>query len=171
MRTADERGLLERRATRLRAPPVEEEQDASILLAEFPVGGDRYAIPLDALRVALPLRLVRPVPLSPPHIVGIFRYEGRILTALSLAAILGVRGWRQDPSVLLVMTGPGGQLTAVDCEAIPRPLTLPRAALDHARAQAPSAPLLDVIAGDSGVVRIAVDLHRLLERAEVSVDR
>ena len=78
-------------------------------------------MPLESLRAALPLRLVTPVPLSQPHVIGVLRYQGQVLAALSLASLLGGHGWRQDPAVLLVVDRGDGELCALDCEAIPRP--------------------------------------------------
>ena len=76
------------------------------------------ALPLESLRAAVPLRMVTPVPLSPPHVIGILRFQGQILTAMSLSSLLGGRGWREDPAVLLVVDpGMGGRLLALDCQA------------------------------------------------------
>src|SRR5262249_57706996 len=102
-----------------------EEGEATFWVAEFPVGDERYAVPLQRLRGSVPLRLVTPVPLSPPHVVGILRFQGQVIAALSLAALLGGRGWRQDPAVLLVVEGPSGDLLALDCEQVPQPLAAP----------------------------------------------
>src|SRR5205823_11000481 len=49
--------LLERRAQRVRQRPAREEQESVLWVAEFPVGEERYAIPLQLLRAAVPLRM------------------------------------------------------------------------------------------------------------------
>ena len=103
------------------------------------MGEDNYAIPLDLLRAAVPLRMVTPVPLSPPHVIGILRFQGQIVTALSLASLLGGRGWREDPAVLLVVDPGFGRLVAVDCERIPKPVGLPLKQVEDARAKATGA--------------------------------
>ncbi|HZH02965.1 MAG TPA: chemotaxis protein CheW [Myxococcaceae bacterium] len=128
--------LLERRAARLSLRPVVDEEDAAAWLAEFPLGDTRFAIPLHSLRAAVPLRWVTPVPLSPPYVIGVLRFEGQILSALSLSSLLGGRGWRQDPAVLLVVEGEDGRRVAIDCEQIPRPVTVPSASVRAAQAQA-----------------------------------
>jgi chemotaxis signal transduction protein len=125
--------LLDRRALRLRDRRVEVDDEKVIWAAEFPVGEERYAIPLDSLRAAVPLRMVTPVPLSPPHLIGIVRFQGQILSALSLSALLGGRGWRDDPAVLLVVDPGVGRLVALDCEQIPKPIALPVALVEEAR--------------------------------------
>ncbi len=169
-RTLDEaqedelRVLLERRAERLRELEQTEANREEVVhwVAEFPLGEERYALPLDTLRAALPLRMVTPVPLSAPHVIGVLRFQGQVLAALSLASLLGGHGWRQDPAVLLVVERGDGELCAVDCEAIPRPLGLPVAAVEAARAQT-DGPILEVFSNQQLVHLI--DPPRLFMRA------
>jgi len=132
---AEVRALLELRAERLRRPRPAPDDDRLLWAAEFPIGDERYAIPLDSLRAAVPLRMVTPVPLSPPHLIGILRFQGQVVSALSLSALLGGRGWRDDPAVLLVVDPGIGRLIALDCEQIPKPVALPLGAVESARAQ------------------------------------
>jgi purine-binding chemotaxis protein CheW len=127
--------LLERRAERVKEKPRAADDEDLLWVAEFPVGEETYAIPLDALRAAVPLKMVTPVPLSPPHVIGILRFQGQILTALSLASLLGGRGWREDPAVLLVVDPGFGRLVALDCERIPKPVGVPHAVVEEARAR------------------------------------
>lgn len=124
-RMLDEAELLLLRAERLRRRPESAEQDSVLWLAEFPLGEERYAIRLDALRACVPLRRIRAVPLAPPYVIGILHFEGQLVTAVSLAARLGVRGWRRDPAILLIIELAGGRLAAIDAEAIPRPIAVP----------------------------------------------
>ena len=128
-----------KRAERIRRKPSEAEDENLLWVAEFPVGEETYALPLDTLRAAVPLRMVTPVPLSPPHVIGILRFQGQILAALSLASLLGGRGWREDPAVLLVVDPGFGRLVALDCERIPKPTGLPHAQVEEARARSTGA--------------------------------
>ena len=130
------RELLERRAARLREETPAPEEETVFWAAEFPVGEERWALPLSALRAAVPLRTVTPVPLSPPHVVGILRFQGQVISALSLSALLGGRGWREDPAVLLVVDPGLGRLVALDCEQIPKPVALPQSLVEEARTRA-----------------------------------
>jgi chemotaxis signal transduction protein len=156
--------LLERRAERLREKPRDGEDDEAVLwAAEFPVGEDSYALPLDTLRAAVPLRMVTAVPLSPPHVIGILRFQGQILTALSLSSLLGGRGWREDPAVLLVVDpGLGGRLLALDCERIPKPVPLPLPLVEEARSRSSGAVIEITLPGLKQVN--LVDLRRLMDR-------
>ncbi|MET0405230.1 MAG: chemotaxis protein CheW [Cystobacter sp.] len=158
------RALLDERASRLRGRSDTSTDESVLMVAEFPLGEERYAIPLDSLRAALPLRLVTPVALSQPHVIGVLRYQGHVLAALSLAALLGGHGWRQDPAVLLVVDKGDGELCALDCEAIPRPLSIPTAAVESARVTA-DGPVTQVLMSGSRQIIHLIDLSRLFTTA------
>jgi len=153
---------LSRRAERFGPRPDRERHDeATVPVAVFPSGGDRYAVPLGSLRAALPLRVVTPVPLAPAHVVGVLRFRGRLITAVSLGALLGVRGWQQDPAVLLVVQLGRERLVAVDCEQIPTPAVLPARLLEEARARS-RGPVTTITTEDLERLQV-LDLARLLE--------
>jgi purine-binding chemotaxis protein CheW len=102
------------------------------MVAEFSLGDARYALPFAQLQAALPLRGVTPVPLAPAHVIGVLRFRGQPISVLSLASLLGVRGWSRDPAVLLIVAT-AHKLVAIDSEMIPKPGTLDQAAIDIAR--------------------------------------
>ena len=162
------RSILEERATRLRGRSDGSADETLLMVAEFPLGEERYAIPLESLRAALPLRLVTPVPLSQPHVIGVLRYQGSVLAALSLAAMLGGHGWRQDPAVLLVVERGDGELCALDCEAIPRPLSLPTAAVEAARTHS-EGPVTEILLSNNRQIIHLIDLQRLFARGAGTV--
>src|SRR5207253_4441534 len=165
----EDRELLERRAARLREKPRESEEESVLWAAEFPVGEDSYALPLDTLRAAVPLKMVTPVPLSPPHVIGILRFQGQILTAMSLSSLLGGRGWREDPAVLLVVDPGFGRLVALDCERIPKPSGLPHAQVAEARARSTGAISEITLPGMRQVNLL--DLLRLMDRRHAQEHR
>jgi purine-binding chemotaxis protein CheW len=153
--------VLDQRAERLRAAPAVASDGPVEWVAEFPVGDDRFAIPLSTLRSVVPLRRVTPVPLSRPHVIGILRFQGQIITALSMASLLGIKGWRQDPAVLLVVDPGWGRLVAIDCEEVPRPTGVAVAALEEARSLG-AKPILAV--AHAGHLVNLIDLGRFLDR-------
>lgn len=156
--------LLRARATELARDQAElGSEDEGAPVAVFSVGEDVYAIPLEHLRAAIPLATVTPVPLAPPHVIGIVRFRGQAVTVLSFAALFGVGGWRVDPAVLVVLEGPGGRLIAVDCEHIPRASTLPRAAVAMARSTrgTRTGPVLEIVHRDLGRILLLDDLGAL----------
>jgi chemotaxis signal transduction protein len=154
--------LLVHRADRARQKPVGIDEDSFLWVAEFPVGEETYAISLDVLRAAVPLKMVTAVPLSPPHVIGILRFQGQIVTALSLASLLGGRGWREDPAVLLVVDPGFGHLVALDCERIPKPIGVPHALVEEARARSSGAVCELTLPGMRQVNLL--DLLRLMDR-------
>lgn len=158
---AKTREILAQRAERLRAPPQVAADDRLEWVAEFPVGEEHFAVPLSALRAVVPLRRVTPVPLSRPHVVGVLRFQGQIITALSMASLLGVKGWRHDPAVLLVVDPGWNRLVALDCEEVPRPIGLPLTEIEDARAR--GAKAITEIVHDGRVVNL-VELGKLLDR-------
>lgn len=162
------RTVLQLRAERVKLAPKDDEQ-AVTWVAEFPVGDTTYAMPLTALRAALPLKMVTPVPMSAAHVVGVLRFQGEILTALSLASLLGGRGWRQDPAVLLVVDPGWGRLTAFDCEQIPKPTSLPVSSIENARA-VQSGAVLEITTPELRLVNY-IDIAKLLDRRAAEARR
>lgn len=136
--------LLEQRAERLRRRKEDDQEDDGAWAAEFELGGERYALPLERLRACLPLKGVAPVPLAKRGVVGVMRWDGRVVAVFSLSSLLGLKGWRRDPSVLLLITK-GDGVVGLDCEEIPRSLQLPFQALaglgGEATVQALSVPV------------------------------
>jgi purine-binding chemotaxis protein CheW len=152
---------LRARAERLRGRLVSKADEPTLAVAQFRVGEEQYCISLSDLRAAIPLKLVTPVPLSPPQILGILRYQGRVISAFSLASLLGVTGWRTDPTVLLVVDTLQGKLIAVDCEEIPKPCSLPLEAIE--RAKKGGGPIVEIFLPGSAPIHL-LDLAAVLER-------
>jgi purine-binding chemotaxis protein CheW len=113
--------------------------------------------------------MVTAVPLSPPHVIGILRFQGQIVTALSLASLLGGRGWREDPAVLLVVDPGFGHLVALDCERIPKPIAVPHALVEEARARSTGAVCELTLPGTRQVNLL--DLLRLMDRRHAQEKR
>ncbi len=161
------RETLAHRAARLRTTPPSAREDPVAWVAEFPVGDRRYAIPLASLRAAVPLRRVTAVPLARPHVIGILRFHGQLITAMSLASLLGIQGWAQDPAVLLVVDAGHGRQAALDCEDIPRAVGLALPAVEDARARTRGATI--EVMHDGRLVHL-LDLERLLDRRSEARD-
>ena len=155
--------ILARRAERARVGASAEAAEAALPVAEFGLGDQRYAIPLASLRAVAPLRLVTPVPGSAGHVIGILRFQGQFITAVSLMTLLGVKGWRQDCAVLLVLQRGDGHRVAVDCEHVPRIDALPQRAVERARARG-AGPVLEVTTAALQTVGL-VDVPALLALA------
>lgn len=124
--------------------------EAVVWAAELSVDGEAHALPLERLRAAVPLRAVTAVPLAPAHVIGVLRFDGRIVPAFSLLVLLGAaRGWRDDPATLLVLDDGAGRVAAVDCEETPRPVAVHAARVAQAaRARRDGALVTDVVTED-----------------------
>ena len=157
--TEAERELLRRRAERLRKIDDDAVEEVGVAIAAFNIGDDRFAIPLAQMRAVAPLRLVTAVPLSPPEVIGVLRFDGRIVTAYSLASLLGVRGWRHDPEVLAVVELPDGTTVALDCEQVPVAETIPFGVPEHEGDER----FHELSLHDGSVIHL-IDLGRLLRR-------
>jgi purine-binding chemotaxis protein CheW len=155
--------LLRVRAERLRAAAAQEDEGTEVWMAEFPVGADRFALPLETLRAVLPVSAVTPVPLSPPHVVGVLRFDGHIISVLSLASLLRSPGWRQDPTVVVVVDPGWGRLAALDCEAIPRAVPMSAAVIESARAASADGSVVEIVTSGEKQRLNVIDLRRLLE--------
>jgi purine-binding chemotaxis protein CheW len=161
--SAEERKLLLERAESARAVARAAKEETLVWLAEFPIGSESYAVPLERLLASVPLRSVTPVLQGPAHLLGVLGFQGRVLAALSLASMLGVRGWRSDPAVLLVVEDESGHALAIDCEQVPQPIAIPASSIDEARAKDPG-PVVAVPMGVDRVVHV-IDVAALVSRS------
>jgi purine-binding chemotaxis protein CheW len=162
--STDIRELLLRRSERIQLPEALGDADEdTIWVATFRLGDEEHAIRLSALRAAVPLRMVTPVPRSSRVVIGVLQFQGTVITALSLASLLG-SGWHVDPTILLVVDAGDGHTVALDCAQVPLATTLPTALLRQAAAAAPG-PLVGVTVPGRGMVTV-IDLRRLLEKQD-----
>jgi purine-binding chemotaxis protein CheW len=163
------RALLRRRAEALRVvPPEPNDEDRIVWVAVCNVGDGSFAFPLAVLRGILPLGAVTPVPLAGPNIVGVTRFQGRLVTVLSLASLLGGRAWVRDPTNLLVLDNDDG-LIAVDCMDVPRTVAVEaRAAPDRAKTSDDAfGEAFSPITLAGGEAALLVDVGRLVAGAHV----
>ena len=161
-RTAEDALLLDLRAQRLRALPAAQDAEAPSWAAEFPIGQETYGLPLETLRGCVPLRLVTPLPLAPPHVLGVVRFQGEIVTAFSMTMLLGARGWGSDPFVLVVVKLPGDQTVALDCEQIPIQVEVPRSEVER-QSLPPGDVAVPVVVSGPRVIQL-IDVERLARR-------
>jgi purine-binding chemotaxis protein CheW len=159
-----EAALLTARAERLRRRTEADDTDEGAWAAEFRLGEERYALPLERLRGCLPMKALSPVPLARPGVVGITRWEGKVVAVFSLAGLLGLKGRRRDPAVLLFVST-GRSVVGLDCEEIPRTVLLPLRAPDSAPATTGAVRPLSIQAPGQAAPRLLqwLDPELLLE--------
>ena len=74
-----------------------------MLLLVFQLGGDRYALDASAVIEVLPLVAVRPIPLAPQGIAGVFDYRGSPVPVVDLSALTFGRAAERTLSTRLVI--------------------------------------------------------------------
>ncbi|RMG20642.1 MAG: purine-binding chemotaxis protein CheW [Deltaproteobacteria bacterium] len=126
-------------AKRVGAPPAEASAGAEFLA--FWLAGERYALPIDALREIVRLPAVTEVPRTPPHVLGVATLRGEVLPILDLRPRLGLA--EAEPTskarVLVVRSeeGPAGLLVEAVEEVVrvegAVELEAPPAVLGHRR--------------------------------------
>ncbi len=156
--------LLERRAGRLRAYHGALPEELQFWMAEFPAGARRCALALEQLVACRRLGNVVPVPSAPTQVLGVYRFQGRFLPVFSLAALLGLSGWRRDPSVLVLVDMKGGELAAFDCEEVPKMRAVPQAWMEAAGA--PGAEALKTLVFPGEPALTLIDPARLFRQGE-----
>jgi chemotaxis signal transduction protein len=133
-------------------------------IASFSLGDNDYAIPLKALRAAVPVSGVTPVPRSSRVVVGVLQFQSEIIAALSTAALLG-SGWSIDPMILLVVDAGRGRTVALDCAQIPLATTLPTVRYREAIAAAGAGAFPSLVVPGRRAITI-IDIERLLDRQD-----
>jgi purine-binding chemotaxis protein CheW len=74
----------------------------------FRLGHRAFGVSLDQVREVAPVDRVHPVPLAPPHVLGLVNLRGQVLTLLHTSALLGVpsRGAVVSAGLALVLAPP-----------------------------------------------------------------
>jgi chemotaxis-related protein WspB len=138
-----------------------------MLLLVFQLGGDRYALDVAAVNEVLPFVAVRPIPLAPEGIAGVFDYRGTPVPVVDLSALtLGRRAERNLSTRIVVVNYPdgAGETRHLGVIAEKATQTIRREAGDFSDAGVRSdggAYLGPVTRDDAGLVQ-RVDVTRLL---------
>lgn len=128
-RTTEERQrILEERA-RATATTREEARVESVPVLAFRVGGERYAIGVDAMVQVLDARALHPLPGSPPWLLGAIVSRTRIVPVLDLRELLGIEKGALSDLVRVVIVEHRGDAFGVAAEALEGRLDVPRTGL------------------------------------------
>ena len=165
---ADDRALLRQRAREL-ARPADESAAAGLELLEFRLAGERYAVAASAVDEVISLQQLTPLPGLPDFLTGIVNVRGRIVAALDLRGLLGLRAsGLADVHDLVLVHGHGLELglladTVIGVHAIvPESLQAAPASDDGARNECVSGVTPDGL--------VVLDLDRLLADPRLVVD-
>ena len=77
------------------------EASDAIRILLLDAGGQRFALPLSAVREVLDAALVAPVPLAPPAFAGVLDVRGRLVPVLDIASLLDIAASRSSAQVVL----------------------------------------------------------------------
>ena len=83
-----EREILRARTRALAAPPPSAEHHEVIDVIYVSVSGERYGVEVAAVLGVAPLERITPLPHPPEHVAGLVAYQGEVLAAFYLRALL-----------------------------------------------------------------------------------
>ncbi len=119
-----ERILQERAATVARTR--EEAQAAGMPVLAFKVGGERYAVEVEAVFQVVDATGLTPLPATPPWVLGAILARTRVVPVLDLRALLGLEGGGMSDLTKVVVLEDVGELFAVAVEDVEGRIDLDR---------------------------------------------
>ena len=111
--------MLRERAQALARPPEEAEPAAEVLdLMVFTIAGERYGIGTDHILEVVPLRELTLVPCTPPVILGVLNYRGRILPVVDLRRLFELAGQGATDRSQVVAVEVDGMTFGITADAV-----------------------------------------------------
>ncbi|PTL77386.1 chemotaxis protein CheW [Vitiosangium sp. GDMCC 1.1324] len=123
------REVLAERARALAESRHEERRETVSVLA-FRVGGERYAVPIDAVDHVLESKGLCPLPGAPRHVLGALVSRSRVVPVLDLRQVLGLEGGVSDLTRVVVVEV-SEEFFGLAAEEVDGRQELPRADLSH----------------------------------------
>lgn len=138
-----------------------------MLALVFHVGPHRYALDARQIREVLPLVEIRPIPLAPAGVAGVFSYRGAPIPAIDLSVLmLGSPAPSRLSTRLLIVDHPGGAAgvhpLGLIAERATRVVRWSEADFVETGVSGGEAPFLGPLASDEGHLVQRVDVSRLL---------
>lgn len=125
---ARRREILQQRA-RLVAGSREESRAETVPVLAFQVGGERYALPIEAVGGVLEAKGLSPLPASPPWLLGAMVARTRIVPVLDLRQLLGLSGGGMSDLGRVVVVEHEGEVFGLAVELLEGRLEVPRVGL------------------------------------------
>ncbi len=107
---AERDAIFARRAEALAAPVATGVATDAPPLLVFRVSGETYAVPGHHVREVRPVGQLTSLPGTPPFVAGLINVRGRVVTALDLRPVFGLRMDGEAPSIVMLMAGSGGDV-------------------------------------------------------------
>lgn len=124
------REVLAERARALADSRQEERRETMSVLA-FRVGGERYAVPIDAVDHVLESRGLCPLPGAPRYVLGALVSRSRVVPVLDLRQVLGLEGGGMSDLTRVVVVEVSEEFFGLAAEEVDGRQELPRADLSH----------------------------------------
>lgn len=160
--TTDEIEILRLRADRIAAPIEEDDKTGRIAALIASMGGETYALPIDAITVTLRNFTIIPIPCVPPFVAGVANVRGHIISVLDLAVLLGLQSSDRTTSGVLVVVQADDITVGFHVEAIGEVIEL------SANEMAPISPTINlshpeyfhgIFPDGTGLLNITAILH------------
>lgn len=100
----------------------------------FAVGGERYAVAVEAVTQVLEIRGLHPLVAAPPWLLGAMVARTRVVPVLDLRQLLGLQGGGMSDLSKVVVVEHEGEAFGIAAEALEGRLEVPRAGLVAAAA-------------------------------------
>jgi chemotaxis signal transduction protein len=136
----------------------------------FRAGDVKAAAWTEEVERILPMQDLLAAPAAPPHVLGLLRYQGRVLVVVDVTRRLFVEGGTSSKALYLLAGTFGGipaALAVTDVEGI-----LPAESFDAPEPSALPVSMRGLLAGAvraGGEERVLIDLTRFLEGEEATV--
>jgi purine-binding chemotaxis protein CheW len=143
--------VLASRARALAASRVQDERHALAQLLAFRVGGERYAVAIEAVDEVLEIKGLSPLLGAPRQLLGAIVARARIIPVLDLRHLLGLEGGGMSDLTRVVVVGGAEELFGLAVESIEGKLELGTDAWERPL----SGPFLHVTADRLAVLDLA----------------
>jgi chemotaxis-related protein WspB len=134
-----------------------------MLFLEFRLGSDRYAIEASQVIEVLPLVAVRPIPMAPAGLAGIFDYRGTPVPLIDLSAlILGEPAQRFMSTRIFLVNYREPRVLGLLAEQVTQTLNFSEQDFTTSGVTIADAPILGGVATDGGGFIRRLELGKLL---------
>lgn len=165
--------LWHRRALELaEAPDRDREAGEMLTLVILRLGGDRYAVPITAVREILRVGRVTPLSSAPAFVHGVVNLRGVVVAVLDLRVFFGIEPVQAGEEARIVVAESEGLAVGVLVERVEGIIDLPAAEVKPALSSTKgiAEDYVSGIATPGGQMVVLVDLEKVLRNPHIVVD-
>lgn len=142
---------------------------AGVQLALFRAGGARLAVPADRTWRFVRLTRTVPIPLSPPSVIGVANANGKLVTVLDVALMLGLPATGEQGRHDCLVVHFEGDLVGLAADALDGVVEVPKAQLRGAGGDGRGNTLGSC--DHAGQLVTILDVDRLIQAVEAGLSR